>query len=198
MGITRHLIIGSILVFLLNSCALFDAEPARVYRAQDREMLYRLERWLLEGRVGIQGSKESWHGNLVWAHEAATDQLRISGPFGQGTIDIYLKDDFIRLTQADGTREESNDAESLFLSRLGITVPVSALRYWVLGLPDPTDDGVYDYDELGRLRSLNQLGWEVEYDAYMVVDPWVLPRKLEIMKGAARLKLVVDEWEFEN
>ncbi|MGH8549935.1 MAG: lipoprotein insertase outer membrane protein LolB [Methylococcales bacterium] len=184
------------LLMILPSCAVIEPGPDVFQGVETRRQLAALESWQMDGRVGVRSAAESWHANLVWNHDREVDRLVLSGPFGQGALAIKVSERYIRVASADGTVEESEDPERLLESITGIAVPVPALRYWLLGLSYPFAESESEYDRLGRLINLNQLGWVAQYQDYETVQQWSVPRKLTVNNGSARLKVVIDGWLF--
>ncbi|MCI0655233.1 MAG: lipoprotein insertase outer membrane protein LolB, partial [Methylococcaceae bacterium] len=180
----------------LPGCAIFETGPERFQDAEIRRQLAGLETWRMDGRVGVRSEDESWHAGLVWSHDRDVDRLYLSGPFGQGALNIKVSEHYIRVASADGTVEESGDPEQLLESMIGFAVPVPALRYWLLGLSYPFAESHSEYDRLGRLIKLNQLGWVAEYQDYQTNQRWSVPRKLSVVNKSTRLKLVIDDWQF--
>jgi outer membrane lipoprotein LolB len=186
------------LVVLLPSCAVFRPSVELPHRIENRQQLAALATWRMDGRVGVRSADESWQAGLIWNHDRDVDRLYLSGPFGQGAMNIKVSEGYIRVTSADGTIEESEDPEQLLESILGIAVPVPALRYWLLGLSYPLAAADSEYDGLGRLIRLDQLGWETRYQDYQAVQHWSVPRKLSVINDTAKVKLVIDEWRFPD
>ncbi|MGH8556740.1 MAG: lipoprotein insertase outer membrane protein LolB [Methylococcales bacterium] len=186
------------LVVLLQSCAIFETPLEIVQNPATRRQLAVLEMWRMEGRVGVRRSDESWHAGLVWRHARDFDHLTISGPFGQGALDIQVTENYIRVTSADGKVEESRNPEQLLETIIGIAVPVPALRYWLLGLAYPSVESDSEYDSLGRLIKLSQLGWVARYQDYQTVQQWSVPKKLSVVNAATRFRLVIDEWRLSG
>ncbi len=180
---------------LLESCSLFRVEPARTINPEDRAALYRINMWTLRGRIAIKSNDESWQAGITWRRNRQQDRLSISGPFGRGAARIILSQNYIRITRADGAVEESDDPDELLYALLGVSIPIDALRYWVLGVSYPGLDADVSYDSLGWLRALKQLGWAVDYPEYQDVEGMILPRKLKVSGVDAKLTLVVDEWD---
>ncbi len=122
--------------------------------------------------------------------------MQIEGPFSQGAMTIVVQDKLIYIHQADGTIESSPEPNQLLESRLGFAVPLSALRYWVLGLPEPNRAYQPSYDEAGALRRMTQLGWLIEFEQFMNVNNLALPRKTVLTSPNARVKVIADAWIF--
>jgi outer membrane lipoprotein LolB len=80
------------------------------------------------------------------------------------------------------------------MSKLGFEPPLASLRYWVLGVPDPSHaaDEVLDAEQ--RLATLRQDGWQVDYGNYSSVDGQWLPSRLTLKRDDVRVRLLVDGW----
>ncbi|MEN8258984.1 MAG: lipoprotein insertase outer membrane protein LolB [Pseudomonadota bacterium] len=189
-----RILVCLLLLVWLSGCATLVPEPVAGLSDEQRRLLYAFNDWRVQGRIAVRADDESWQASLDWRHQPDVETLRLSGPLGQGGVDVQMSDAFIRITQADGTTEVSSRPEELLAERIGFPVPLGALRYWVVGVPAPDRHASLEYDEAGRLRMIRQMGWAVEYERYMTVGDKVLPQKLVVRKGGIMLKLVVDQW----
>lgn len=187
-----------ILAVMLPSCAVFKPVPEVIQSPKTRQQLAALEKWRMDGRVGVRSPDNSWQAGLIWHHERDFDRITISGPFGQGALKFTVGEKFVQVNSHDGAVQESEDPEQLMKAMTGIAVPVMALRYWLLGLPYPLVESDSEYDGSGRLLKLNQLGWVARYQDYQTVQQWSVPKKLSLVNQETRLKLVVDEWQFTD
>lgn len=191
----RFFIMVSSLIIGISGCSLLKPKPNAIPSYQQRQSLYHLDAWKLEGRVAVNTDDESWQANLTWRHDKHEDRLRLFGPFGQGAISVTVNKRYIAITEANGKTLRSDDPEALLRQRLGFPVPLSALRFWVLGIPAPNQEHVSKFDELGRLSALRQYDWDVGYQRYVDTGRAVLPSYMNVKKDRLKLKLVVDRWQ---
>lgn len=157
-----------------------------------RAQLAGIERFTLQARVssgGLFGVK----GNLHWRQLPGSFDMRVAGPFGIGaaTITGQGKEVTIRTSKRTFT---THDPEGDLKARLGWTFPVTHLRYWVLGQPAPGSRADFALDDEGRIVSLEQDGWTLQFDEYQDAGMVELPRKFEVANPEIRLKVVVDTW----
>jgi outer membrane lipoprotein LolB len=183
---------------IVPACTALKPGPEPVQDVSARQQLAQLETWRINGRVGVRSADESWQAGLVWNHDRDVDHLYLSGPFGQGALNIKLSAGHIRVAAADGTVEESEHPVQMLESILGVTVPVQALRYWLLGLSDPNAAADSEFDAMGRMVQLKQLGWVTRYEDYRMFRQWAVPRKLSVVNESTTVKLVIDEWHFAD
>ena len=189
-GITSTVL--AVLIIFLAGCAtspiLSDAE----YKRAGRQHLYELERWEFQGRFAVQDARDSWSANISWRHQADIDRLKLSGPLGQGAVEIVLTDGHIIIDRGDGDAEFSDNPDELIQRNLGVFVPVKALRYWVLGLPRKGDHFIEIKD--GFIQS----GWSVSIPKLMKADDQLMPHKLVVANKETKLKLIVDQWKLND
>ncbi|CAI8729181.1 lipoprotein insertase outer membrane protein LolB [Methylococcus capsulatus] len=158
-----------------------------------------LERWRLEGRVAVQTADDAWQASLSWDHDGRQDRLRISGPLNQGTVSIVLQDDLILVNEGSGNESISRDPEGLLKEKLGFSIPLPSLRYWVLGVAAPGNAGEeMEFYPDGRLKHFKQAEWSLDYERYRDWDQFTLPQKVSIQGRSLKLKLFADEWSVGN
>ncbi|CAI8866038.1 lipoprotein insertase outer membrane protein LolB [Methylocaldum szegediense] len=190
-----------VLVFLaviaLAGCAVFEKEPPRP-AFDPKAKNYDLKAWLLEGRIGVQTANDAWQANLFWEHDADQDRLRVSGPFSQGMVSIILQKDLIYINEGGGVTELSRDPDAMLKERLGFIVPLSSLRYWIVGLPDPNHTYTPIYNESGSLLGFRQAGWTLQFQNFMTVEDRIMPQKMAIQGKDVKLKLVADSWRIKG
>ncbi|HUL10869.1 MAG TPA: lipoprotein insertase outer membrane protein LolB [Methylococcaceae bacterium] len=194
MSVFFRLLGFSILVAGLNGCALFLKEPVAPAVSLAQKKIYDLDSWRLEGRIGVQTRKDAWHAKLFWEHDGHQDRLRISGPFSQGAVSIILQDDLIYINEGNGVVESSRDPDEMLKARLGFAVPLTSLRYWVMGVPSPAAEHTAERGPSGGINGFRQLGWLLSFERFMNVRDLVLPQKMMIQGNEVKLKLIADEW----
>ncbi len=158
----------------------------------DRQVLYELPAWKLEGRIAAKMGKDGWNANLFWEHEGGQERLRISGPFNQGVVSVIVQKDLVYINEGNGVEGSSKDPDGYLRERLGFSVPLQSLRYWLLGLPAPDMD--YQADVAGGSKGFRQQGWVLGYDSFEQVGAYLLPKKMNIQGHGVILKLIADEW----
>jgi outer membrane lipoprotein LolB len=138
---------------------------------------------------------DGWSATLRWRQEPQDYQIRLSGPFGQGAVRVDGTADGVVLRTGDGHRRSAANAEQLIAAELGAEVPVSLLRYWLLGRPAPeieVDELHLDND--GLLQELSQAGWAISYQDYEIHEAGLLPTRLRIERGQNKARFVLGGW----
>ena len=91
-------------------------------------------------------------------------------------------------------RRYQRPVASLLSRMLGMEVPVSALPRWLQAGVVARED-VREVDAVGRPRRIVEQGWQIRYPGYASDDPDALPRIIELSRGDAHLKLILDAWQ---
>lgn len=183
------LILWGCCVLLLSGCSFFTVEPPSIPYSKTATLpLYKLEKWSFEGRLSITGRTESWTANIDWQHGFDKEKIKLSGPLGQGATHIELGKGVVTIDRGDGKAQTSNQPETFINQQLGLSVPVQSLRYWVIGLPEPTQNFVE------TATGFKQAGWLIEYKQMQAVKTTTMPYKINVTNEQVKLKLIVDEW----
>ncbi len=187
------------IVILLAGCArqpvqlqqpdrtsLWGAHHARLAGVQD---------WQFRGRIAVRLEKDAWSATLYWRETRDTYTLRVIAPLGRGTFELSGTAAGVELRTADNRILRADDPESLLRDNLGWDLPVSGLRWWVRGLPQPgAGPEQLGINEKGLLDDLTQDGWQVEYQEYRPGAEPVLPGRMSLENGSVRVRLVISEW----
>jgi outer membrane lipoprotein LolB len=172
----------------LTGCSSVPVKTDEKYQALERTHIYLWNKWAFNGRISVSNGKESWSANIVWEHTEGQDEIKLSGFLGQGAAVITLTDTMVTINRGDEKPRQSEHVEAFIQKELGIVVPVRALRFWVLGLINPSET----YTENGD--GFQQSNWDVHYLQMQNVGSEWLPRKMAVEQGDAKLKLMVDQW----
>lgn len=194
---TRSLLLAGLL--MLAACTTVApppedlADPAVAWQGRQR-VLADLDHFHLRGRLSIVRDVESWFINVEWEQRGTAWVVVLSGPFGAG---LRLSGDGegpVVLENSEG-RFEAESAEWLLYQHTGVVMPLSGLRYWMLGLPDPRlVVAAKELDGRGRLKTLHQADWRIRLRRYIRVKGLELPDKVFADQDDLRVRLIVDEW----
>nr|VFJ76386.1 MAG: outer membrane lipoprotein LolB [Candidatus Kentron sp. FM]VFK14692.1 MAG: outer membrane lipoprotein LolB [Candidatus Kentron sp. FM] len=154
--------------------------------------LLRIRDWSVRGRIAIEAEKEAWNVGVHWHQQGNEYRIRFHGPLASGSAEIVGGPGMVTLRTTDQRHFSAPDPESLLSDMMGWSIPVSGLRYWVLGRPDPKlPIEQLRVDAENRLRSLEQSGWRIRYIDYRDIDDFQLPvwLTLENERLAARIRI---------
>ncbi len=155
-----------------------------------------LRDWGFRGRIAVRAGDEGFNGKFNWSQLGEAFDATVGGPLGMGTVRIEGDGRTVILTDKDGVETVLQDAELELRYRYGWTIPVGSLRYWALGIPDPDEPAVTEFDDEGRLSRLEQRNWVVEISRYRDGGGQQMPRILTAQNPDTRVRMVIDRWLF--
>lgn len=188
---------------LLAGCATVSepvpvADPEAVWQARQAR-LAELDRWTAVGRVGIRAGDEAANLSLYWRQRAAEYVIRLNAPLGQGTVELAGGEAGVVMRTSKEDVWAAESPEALLRQRLGWSMPVSGLRYWILGRPQPGHPvSERELDAAGRAEGFRQAGWEIRYLRYGEADSLALPTKVFVERDGVSARLVVSRWEVDE
>lgn len=178
---------------VLAACVTTRRAPAPVAAAWEHRVadLQALSSWRLEGRAAVAAGTQGWQASLNWRENGALAEVHLSGPLGVGSMVLKRGPDGLSLNGAP----PSDAVLTQLQERLGFELPIDHLRYWLLGVPDPSAAFELKRNDQDRASLLTQDDWTVDYDRYMPVDGDLLPSHLVLHRANVRVRIVVDHWE---
>jgi len=183
---------------LLNACAtrppVTGPAPESAW-LQHRASLEALSDWQARGRVAIRRDDDGWNAGFDWQQSGDSYRIRLRGPFGQGGIELHGDRAGVWLQRENEAPVYARSVDRLLQDETGWRLPVQGLRDWLLGLPVAEQSSVLDWDGQGRLHSLQQDGWSIDYRRYRGVGEQQLPEKLQLQRDQVQVRVVVDEWQ---
>jgi len=177
-------------------CATQPSAPVSGDWPARRAALQTLDRWALEGRIAVAAGDNGFSGGINWAQENARADIALTGPMGGARLRIHVDGSSLAVTDERGAEYTGEEAERFVAARIGPgqKIPVTQMRYWLVGAPAPD---VPHEESLGndeRLASLAQSGWQVRFERYEAVGSLTLPARMEMTTQGLRLRVVVSDW----
>jgi outer membrane lipoprotein LolB len=163
-----------------------------MYSQAEKAHLYKLQAWHLEGRLAITAPKDSWSATIEWKHQPDVENIRLSGPLGQGAVAIELRGDVVKIDRGNGRVQTSNQPEIFINQQLGLFVPLQSLRFWAVGLPEA--DQKFQETSDGFVQD----GWLIAYKEMQKIGAEAMPHKLAATNEKVKLKLIIDQWNLHG
>lgn len=149
----------------------------------------------LEGRMSVRTPDQTFSGSVSWVRTNGEETLLLSGPLGQGAAEIRRQDGHVTLKTADGGEIIEDSDERLMERVLGLRLPLQGLVYWLSGQPRPGMAFKAGTDQEGRVESLDQDGWHIEYGQFRRYDAHWRPGRIFAKRGdSLQFRFVVDNW----
>ena len=174
-----RLILLSVMLLLAGGCAQLQTKAP-----DDVE-------FSLSGRLAARYGKDAFSGNIAWRHAKSADEMLITTTLGAGVARIVRDGDSVVLTTAEPREYRASDAEALTEEVLGFRLPLAGLADWVRGRPSNESEAKIERDGEGRLRSLEERGWKIDYQEY----EGKLPSRMRLIYPDIELRLAISKWE---
>ena len=192
-------------LLLLGACSSLPEHPVTTESheawARHQAQWAQIDSWEIHARSAIFVDQEVHQVGINWQREQDQFAFVIEAPFGQGVFRIESFSALgnlasTRLTMPDGQEYFDDSAELLLNKVLGWSIPISRLEWWIKGLPQPPADYSYELRYDGRLKSLQQDDWTVNYLDYFDPDSSAggLPKKMYLKHQKLALKIVIERW----
>ena len=155
--------------------------------------------WNFQGRVAVSRGRDGGSGRIDWVQQGSGYEVQLSAPVTRQSWRL-LGDTAgagSRLEGLQGGTREGADAGQLLREATGWDIPVNQLPDWTRGLvlESEGERGV-QRDADGRPRRMQQAGWDVQYLEWSPAEAGkpALPRRIEAVRGDAKVRLVIDQW----
>ncbi|UOD50779.1 outer membrane lipoprotein LolB [Orrella daihaiensis] len=160
MSIARGLLVIT-LALSVASCAAPVLKPEQSLVLKEREGKFSV---LTETS---NDERESVQGSFVWRRLVSGWQLDLKSPLGATLARLTVEPTGAMLEQPDAPLQRADSGDDLLARVLGATVPLDVLQDWADGRVI-ADNKVTDVerDQLGRIVSFRQSGWQVDFDQY--------------------------------
>lgn len=190
-----HALLAALLLGLVGCPTVPQRLPPTQPWEERRTELQTLDRFELRGRVAVAAGEEGFNARLRWQQEGAQTAVALDGPLGVGGVQVTSDGEEFVVVTSRGERFDREGAAEALQSRLGFEPPLGSLRYWLLGVPDPSAPAREVLDEAQRLASLEQHGWQITYGQYAPVEGRWMPQRVTLQREGVRVRVIVDQWE---
>ena len=140
---------------------------------------------LVKGRLSVTGLNINPNFSLAQL-DAQTQQLKISGAFGLGAIEVRFVGGQVQRGLVDQVEMSPSALQLAFSDATGLDIPLSVVSAWMRGVPH----------EGYRWRSLEsgfeQLGWQILISRAPVLQH---PQRIEAVKEEIRVVLGIRLWQ---
>jgi outer membrane lipoprotein LolB len=179
---------------VLAACATTQRPPAPAAQGaawdQRAADLQHLSYWQLDGRAAVAVGMQGWQATLNWQQSGDSSEVHLSGPFGVGAMVLKRTPQGVSLNGAP----PSDAVLSQLQDRLGFELPLDRLRFWLLGVPDPSAAYELKRNDQDRALQLIQADWSIDYDRYVASNGDLLPAHMVLTREGVRVRIAVDHW----
>ena len=162
---------------------------------EQRAALEKLDRYGLSGRVAVAAQGQGFSASLRYQQQSRRSNLSLDGPLGIGGLRVDIEGEGIAIATSRGEKLDGQAARDELERRLGFQLPLTELRWWLLGIPAPGEASVNQDGGSGEIRDFTQNGWHVSINSRAASLGFALPQRLTAEREGARLKLLVENWQ---
>jgi outer membrane lipoprotein LolB len=162
---------------------------------QQLAALEKLDRYGLDGRVAVAANGQGFSAGLRYQQMPRGSNLALDGPLGIGGLRVALDGEDLEIATSRGEKLDGQAARAELERRLGFALPLSELRWWLLGIPAPGEASLDQDGGSGEVRGFTQNGWHVSINGRADALGFSLPQRLTAEREGARLKLLVERWQ---
>ena len=205
------LLLTGLIIALVSACSSLPELPVTQQSEQNwqlrRQQLAAIDHWQIYARAVISLHAENpqqdelYSVGINWNRQQARFSMTLEAPFGQGMVRIESNQSEdatkrFKLTLADGKYHLGSTPEALLTDLFGWSVPLSGLKSWVKGAPQPGLEYSYELYGEGRLKSMRQAGWLINYLAYFPPDKQArqLPKRIYLKRNNLAIKIAIKRW----
>jgi len=196
----KHIIFIFGLMLTLASCSTTKSvttgsttAPKETWATREAA-LSQIKSWQINGKIAVQNTKDAGSASLDWFQSSQRYIISLQGPLGSHAMKLTGSPGQVTLQTSDGKSYRAASAEQLLAKQWGFHLPVSNMNYWVRGLPVPNVAANTHFDDAGRLSTLVQQGYRVEFLSYTNTGRWSLPDKISITSPDIHVKMIVYRW----
>lgn len=189
-----------IFILALTGCASVAPEnpaPAGEHKmswSQREAQLNKVRSWHAEGSIGARSAQKGWNAYYSWQEQSKNYSIQLFGPLGVNRMELTGNNQNVTLQTTTKTYT-ANSPEQLVKQQLGWHLPVTNLRYWIRGLPIPGLNFSRTLDTNNHLASLEQDGWNLQYERYVSINGIDLPHKIVLRNPRWQVRLVITQWQ---
>jgi outer membrane lipoprotein LolB len=191
----RALFVSGLLALFSGCVTHPPATPTAESWQQRRVRLQQLEQFGFKGRLAAAIRNDGFNASLQWQQRGERSAIDLRAPLGFGSVHVERDAAHFTLQTSRGEKLDGDAALAGLAARLGFSPPLDSLRYWILGVPNPERPSIETPGVGARyLTALEQDGWHIEYQEYRDAAGVAMPRRAQLTRADARLRLIVDEW----
>ena len=150
--------------------------------------------WQLSGKFAVKTPADNGTSRINWQQTNEQYAINLYTLFGISILSIEGDDKAVRI---DGKRVYGRSPEQVVEHITGWQLPVSNLKYWLLGQVDNAREVSYD-DQGNFSRGLlyDNAGhpWQLTLSKYKKVQGRMLPHKVSLQQPDVNLRLAISSW----
>ena len=193
-----------LLLVTLSACTTTAPKIAPIENADQawdnrKSLLYAQHEWRAHLSVIGVTKDEKFKTRIIWQQNSQGYQIKLRDFIGRTVALIEGSPDKVIVKTSKGERYEDHDAETLIYGLFGLRIPVTGMRYWLRGIPQPK----LAYQDLslradGLAASMQQAGWQLSYQNYVENNALQLPANAVFQYDDLALTVKIARWDLTS
>lgn len=152
------------------------------------EYLQQLQTWQVEGRIAINKASDSVNAAFSWEQNQDKYRIHFTSPYTTESLTIIGDANGFHVTALNGESEPEVQLEQ--------NLPFQQMSAWLKGISaSASTPASTKYDANQQLQAMQQDGWLIEYQTYLLSSPYPMPGKLIISNGTTKAKILIKSWQ---
>lgn len=187
-----------IFIFLaLSACTNLQQEQTQ----KTLESNFSNDTWSAKGRISLIREQDNWYAKFNWEQEHNDFQINFTGPLGETELQISQVNKEVTL-QTPSIKRHGDYLEQLVYQETGWNFPVTSLKYWLKGQPDPSM-AVKTKIKGQQISDIFQADWHIQYPKRVAVKQAdgsfiSLPKKIIAIGKNIKIKLIITQWSLDS
>lgn len=163
------------------------------------EYLYQQDHWTVHlSLIGVT-EQQKFKTRAQWEQQGDHYTIKLRDFLGRTIAVIEGSPSEVHAKTSKGQHFKGDTAEQLIQQLFDIQIPVSGMRYWLLGLPKPDMPITQlSFDQRGLAQQLEQQAWSLQYPSYKQNDSLLMPEQILLDYSDIDLTVKISRWAFHS
>ena len=147
--------------------------------------------YAVSGKAVIRSPQGGQRLNFRWQQAQGEYRISVWGALGVGRVQLSGTEQALSVS-GDIRGPVTGPAAQMMEQYLGWSVPLEAMNSWLRGQPANTlAQDLIATDDRGRVTSVKQAAWQIEFSQHELVDEQWRPKRLDITTAAVSVRVVL-------
>ncbi len=157
--------------------------------------LEKIQHWHTHGVLSIRYQQRAQTANVNLIQTGQQYHMTLYGPLGTNSVVLDGEPGKVTMKTSDGEITTATSPEALLQQRLGWSLPVTNMYYWLRGLPAPHIPQKIHFDTFHHIKKLQQQHWVIQYLRYAGIAGNDLPTKIIMNNAKLRVIIIITQWQ---
>lgn len=211
---TVRFLLVFVFVTVVFGCSIMP--NSNIKNIADMQSPTELSVWTARGKMMIASGSEKVSGYFYWQQNNQDFKFSLNTLIGINMFELSVANGQATLV-VDGNTYKDDTAENLVYKLTGYRLPISQLRWWVLGVIDENPQAQSQQLILAQtnqqnstelmgqgdqVKSLsvgyNNQTWQIDYQSWQQVLQFSLPKSMQLKSVNNRIKLSFSDWALQG